>query len=91
MQDEINTSHSVNLHDLVSLFLRKKLHFLVPFLVILFLAGTYAVIASAEFRSSARILIEQQGGVTENASVANFTEHRIQVISEQIMTREKMR
>ena len=91
MQDEINTSHSVNLHDLVSLFLRKKLHFLVPFLVILFLAGTYAVIASAEFRSSARILIEQQGGVTENASVANFTEHRIQVISEQIMTRENMR
>ncbi|MDO6459649.1 Wzz/FepE/Etk N-terminal domain-containing protein [Granulosicoccaceae sp. 1_MG-2023] len=91
MQDEINTSHTLNLHDLVSLFLRKKMFFLLPFLTVLLLAGTYAVIAQAEYRSSARILIEQQGGVAEDASVANFTEHRIQVISEQIMTRENMR
>ena len=80
-----------SLHDIVSLFMRKKKHFLVPFLLIFGLVATYAMVATAEFRSEARILIEPKGlQPGDTASVASFTEHRIQIISEQIKQRENM-
>lgn len=81
----------MSLHDFLSMFLRRKLYFLLPFLIITSLVGTYALIASAVYRSEARILIEPKGlQLNDSASVASFTEHRIQIISEQLMTRENI-
>ncbi|MCB1755543.1 MAG: hypothetical protein KDJ38_08470 [Gammaproteobacteria bacterium] len=87
-----NTSTSAfSLHDAISLFLRKKSYFLLPFVVILGLVSAYAILATAEYRSEARILIEPQGlQPSDDDSVASFTEHRIQIISEQIKTRENI-
>lgn len=92
MQAQTEQAHQgISLHDLLSMFLRRKLYFLLPFLVIATLVGTYALIASAVYRSEARILIEPKGlQPSDSASVASFTEHRIQIISEQLMTRENI-
>ncbi len=91
MQMETTTPQAFSLHDIVSLFMRKKKHFLIPFIAILSLVILYALIATAEYRSEARILIEPKGlQPGDSASVASFTEHRIQIISEQIKQRENM-
>lgn len=83
--------HGISLHDLMSMFLRRKLYFILPLLVIVSLTGTYAIIASAVYRSEARILIEPKGfQPSDSASVASFTEHRIQIITEQLMTRKNI-
>ncbi len=92
MQLEDTTTQAFSLHDIVSLFLRKKAYFFLPFFIILVLALAYAIFAPSEYRSEARILIEPQGlKLNDSASIASFTEHRIQIISEQIKTRSNMR
>ncbi len=91
-QAEQTPQSGVSLHDLMSMFKRRKLYFILPFLVVATLVGTYAIIASAIYRSEARILIEPKGlQPSDTASVASFTEHRIQIISEQLMTRENIK
>jgi polysaccharide chain length determinant protein (PEP-CTERM system associated) len=91
MQLDTTTTSGFSLHDLVTLFLRKKAQFTLPFLLVFGLVTFYAFVAEAEYRSEARILIEPKGlQLGDQASVASFTEHRIQIISEQIMQRENM-
>ncbi len=91
MDQDISNSSGFSLYDIVSLFLRKKYYFLLPFFIIFSLVLIYAIFAKAEYRSEAKILIEQQSlQAADRDSVASFTEHRIQIISEQILTRENL-
>jgi len=92
MEYDIDEPKGFSLHDTLSLFLRKRLYFILPFFVIFLSVLSYAFLSEAVYRSSAKVLIEQSSLQNDKVtSLAGAAEHRIQIISEKILTRKNLK
>jgi polysaccharide biosynthesis transport protein len=81
-----------DLRDVVSFLRRRRWQILVPAGVLFCLAAITALALPAAYRSSATILIEEQGIPPDlvRSTITSYADQRIQVISQQVMTRANM-
>ena len=82
--------HSVN--DYLEVFKRRKMFVVGPFALVFFLALLLALLLPPVYRSTARILIEEQEIPSDlvRGSVSTFADQRIQSISQRVMTRANL-
>ena len=86
----VELEHSLN--DYLELLIRRKIAVIGPFVLVFFLAFLLAILLPPVYRSTARILIEEQEIPSDlvRASVSTFADQRIQSISQRVMTRANL-
>jgi protein tyrosine kinase modulator len=88
----INTEKSLDIHDYIEIFLRRKWYFFIPFVVILVAAVLYAFSLPKMYRATTLVLVTPQK-VPENfvrPTVTSRIEDRLQSISQEIMSRTRL-
>ena len=84
--------YAPDLADYWAILRRRKLHLVIPFVVIIFITLGIAFGLPPVYRSTATILIEQQE-VPQNlvaSTVTSYAAERIEVISKRVLTRENL-
>lgn len=86
------SEHELGLSDYIEVLMRRKLAILLPFTFGMVVAIFLAVWLPSLYRSTARILIEEQDIPSDfvRSSVTTFADQRIQTISQRVMTRENL-
>ena len=86
------SEHELGLSDYIEVLMRRKLAILLPFALGMVLAIFLAVWLPSVYRSTARILIEEQDIPSDfvRSSVTTFADQRIQTISQHVMTRANL-
>jgi succinoglycan biosynthesis transport protein ExoP len=81
-----------NLSDLFQILKRRKWSLILPFLVILLLAATVALILPSIYQSTSTILIEEQEVPAEfvKAAVTSYAEQRMETIKQRIMSFQRL-
>jgi len=81
-----------DVRDYVEFLKRRTRHLLIPFLCILLVGTSVALLLPSIYKSSTTILIEGQQIPTEfvRSTVKSFAEERIQIITQRIMSRAKL-
>jgi polysaccharide chain length determinant protein (PEP-CTERM system associated) len=88
----INTEKSLDIHDYIEVFLRRKWYFVIPFVVIVIAAVVYAFTLPKMYRATTLVLVTPQK-VPENfvrPTVTSRIEDRLQSISQEIMSRTRL-
>ena len=88
----INTEKSLDIHDYIEIFLRRKWYFFIPFVVILVAAVLYAFSLPKMYRATTLVLVTPQK-VPENfvrPTVTSRIEDRLQSISQEIMSHTRL-
>lgn len=82
----------IQIGDFLGILLRRKVQFIVPFVIVSAIATAFAFGLPAVYRSSATILVEQQEIPQElvKSTVTSYAAERIQIISQRIMTRTNL-
>ncbi len=80
------------LGDYLEIWRRRKWHIILPALALLGLSAAVVMSIPSEYRSKSTILIEEQEVPTElvKSTVTSYADQRIQVISQQVMTRPNL-
>jgi polysaccharide chain length determinant protein (PEP-CTERM system associated) len=78
--------------DYLKIAKRRKWSFLLPFILVVIVAGAVALLLPAKFRSSATILIEEQEIPADfvTSTVTSFAEQRLQQINQRIMSTTRL-
>ncbi len=88
----INTEKSLDIHDYIEIFLRRKWYFVIPFVVIVMAAVLYAFSLPKMYRATTLILVTPQK-VPESfvrPTVTSRIEDRLQSIGQEIMSRTRL-
>jgi polysaccharide chain length determinant protein (PEP-CTERM system associated) len=88
----INTEKSLDIHDYIEIFLRRKWYFVIPFVVIVIAAAVYAFSLPKVYRATTLVLVTPQK-VPESfvrPTVTSRIEDRLQSISQEIMSRTRL-
>ncbi len=85
-------NYSPDMTDYLAVMRRRKMHLIIPLVVIMFITLGAAFGLPPVYRSTASILIEQQEVPQEMvaSTVTSYAEERIQLISKRVMTRENL-
>ncbi len=85
-------NHELTFDDYLAILKRRKWQLVVPALVLSLIAALAALLLPPLYRSTATILIEQQGIPDDlvSTTVTGYADQRIQVISQRVMTTDNL-
>lgn len=83
---------SLTFNDLSGIIRRRKWSFIVPFISVIIIAVTIALLLPPVYMSTAKILIEEQEIPSEfvRATVTSYAEQRVQAIKQRIMSTSRL-
>lgn len=84
--------YQMGMSDYLSILKRRKLHFIMPFILVLGMAAGLAFLLPAVYRSEATLIVEQQR-IPENmiaTTVTGYAQEQIQSIFQRIVTPENL-
>lgn len=88
----INPGRSYNVNDYKEIFLRRKMYFIIPFVLIFTAAAVWAVVAPRKYQASTLVLVTPQRVPTElvRPTVTAGVLERLNSISQEIMSRTRL-
>jgi protein tyrosine kinase modulator len=92
MNNDHAISYAPDLADYLAIMRRRKLHLIIPVVVIMFIALGAAFGLPPVYRSTATILIEQQEVPQDlvPSTVTSYAAERVEIISKRVLTRDNM-
>ena len=88
----INPGKSFDIHDYIEIFLRRIWYIVLPFVIILMVAGIYGFSSPKVYRATTLILVTPQKVPTDyvRPTVTSRIEDRLQSIGQEIMSRTRL-
>ena len=88
----INPGKSFDIHDYIEIFLRRIWYIVIPFVIILMVAGIYGFSSPRLYRATTLILVTPQKVPTDyvRPTVTSRIEDRLQSIGQEIMSRTRL-